>query len=306
MTDTAVRPKNESRNESRGSARRRDRPHRGAAAESDGRRYGAALLGGAALLLLVGGLAQGAWRHHQADLGVAATAQAEQGACARRSRRRGTRQRRHDDRHVAGDDDRVRGGEYFRAHQRLYRKALRRYRRSGQGGRPAGQTSSPLNSTIRLRKPRRRWLRTGRRCSKQQASRDLAQVTNARDSNLVKQGWLTLQQGDNDRLTLQAQTGGGRSGSVEYCGPGSPNSHTRAGEGLPARRGAVRRRHHPAQHRQRQPGDVRVDLHVHVDAFQRYPHPGVRAAGRGVRAWARRRRGGSCSREFRIVRFRAR
>ena len=28
-------------------------------------------------------------------------------------------------------------------------------------------TSSPLNSTIRLRKPRRRWLRTGRRCSKQ-------------------------------------------------------------------------------------------------------------------------------------------
>jgi RND family efflux transporter MFP subunit len=38
-----------------------------------------------------------------------------------------------------------------------------------------------------------------------QASRELAQVTNARDSNLVKQGWLTLQQGDNDRLTLAAQ-----------------------------------------------------------------------------------------------------
>jgi RND family efflux transporter MFP subunit len=38
-----------------------------------------------------------------------------------------------------------------------------------------------------------------------QASRDLAEVTNARDSNLVKQGWLTRQQGDNDRLTLQAQ-----------------------------------------------------------------------------------------------------
>jgi hypothetical protein len=38
-----------------------------------------------------------------------------------------------------------------------------------------------------------------------QASRDLAQRTNARDSNLVKQGWLTLQQGDNDQLTLRAQ-----------------------------------------------------------------------------------------------------
>ena len=38
-----------------------------------------------------------------------------------------------------------------------------------------------------------------------QASRELAEVTNARDSNLVKQGWLTAQQGDNDRLTLRAQ-----------------------------------------------------------------------------------------------------
>jgi RND family efflux transporter MFP subunit len=38
-----------------------------------------------------------------------------------------------------------------------------------------------------------------------EASRELAQVTNARDSGLVKQGWLTLQQGDNDRLTLAAQ-----------------------------------------------------------------------------------------------------
>jgi RND family efflux transporter MFP subunit len=38
-----------------------------------------------------------------------------------------------------------------------------------------------------------------------EASRELASVTNARDSNLVKHGWLTLQQGDNDRLTLAAQ-----------------------------------------------------------------------------------------------------
>ena len=38
-----------------------------------------------------------------------------------------------------------------------------------------------------------------------QASSELARVTNARDSNLVQKGWLTLQQGDNDRLTLAAQ-----------------------------------------------------------------------------------------------------
>jgi RND family efflux transporter MFP subunit len=37
------------------------------------------------------------------------------------------------------------------------------------------------------------------------ASRDLAQVTNERDGRLVKQGWVTMQQGDTDRLTLDAQ-----------------------------------------------------------------------------------------------------
>jgi RND family efflux transporter MFP subunit len=37
------------------------------------------------------------------------------------------------------------------------------------------------------------------------ASRDLASVTNTRDSDLVTKGWLTKQQGDTDRLTLQAQ-----------------------------------------------------------------------------------------------------
>jgi RND family efflux transporter MFP subunit len=38
-----------------------------------------------------------------------------------------------------------------------------------------------------------------------EASHELARVTNARDSGLVKQGWLTQQQGDNDRLTLASQ-----------------------------------------------------------------------------------------------------
>jgi RND family efflux transporter MFP subunit len=38
-----------------------------------------------------------------------------------------------------------------------------------------------------------------------QASRDLAKVTNDRDSNLVQKGWVTPQQGDTDRLTLAAQ-----------------------------------------------------------------------------------------------------
>ena len=37
------------------------------------------------------------------------------------------------------------------------------------------------------------------------ASRELARVTNERDGRLVQQGWVTLQQGDTDRLTLDAQ-----------------------------------------------------------------------------------------------------
>ena len=38
-----------------------------------------------------------------------------------------------------------------------------------------------------------------------QASKELARVTNDRDSSLVKKGWMTPQQGDTDRLTLDAQ-----------------------------------------------------------------------------------------------------
>jgi len=37
------------------------------------------------------------------------------------------------------------------------------------------------------------------------ATRDLAQVTWDRDKKLVKEGWVTLQQGDTDRLTLEAR-----------------------------------------------------------------------------------------------------
>jgi RND family efflux transporter MFP subunit len=37
------------------------------------------------------------------------------------------------------------------------------------------------------------------------ANMELAQVTNTRDSRLVKEGWVTEQQGDTDRLNLQAQ-----------------------------------------------------------------------------------------------------
>ena len=63
-----------------------------------------------------------------------------------------------------------------------------------------------------------------------EASRELPQVTNGRDSNLVKQGWLTLQQGDNDRLTLQAQQAAVSRRAVQYRRAGGADSKSSSQE----------------------------------------------------------------------------
>jgi multidrug efflux pump subunit AcrA (membrane-fusion protein) len=74
MTDIRVRPRNE--NTTDRADPKSDRvvtlPN---TVRKPPRRYGGALFGGAALLLLVGGLALGGWRHYQAGLEVAAIAQ---------------------------------------------------------------------------------------------------------------------------------------------------------------------------------------------------------------------------------------
>ena len=168
------------------------------------RRYGGAPLGAGALLLLVGGLGFGGWRHYQAELDAAATAQQIRTfvpnvrvAAVRDSgskitvslpatttafeaanifaRTSGYIEKRHVD-----IGDRVKAGALLADitapeldHQIAQAKAT------------LAQNQATLQQT--------------------QASRDLADVTNGRDSKLVKQGWLTLQQGDNDRLTLAAQ-----------------------------------------------------------------------------------------------------
>ena len=168
------------------------------------RRYGGAPLGAGALLLLVGGLGIGGWRHYQAELDAAATAQQIRTfipnvrvAAVRDSgskitvslpatttafeaanifaRTSGYIEKRHVD-----IGDRVKAGALLADitapeldHQIAQAKAT------------LAQNQATLQQT--------------------QASRDLADVTNGRDSKLVKQGWLTLQQGDNDRLTLAAQ-----------------------------------------------------------------------------------------------------
>jgi multidrug efflux pump subunit AcrA (membrane-fusion protein) len=68
----------------------------------------AALFGATALVLLLGGLGIGGWRHYQAELAVAATAQQRRTAVPDRSRGAGPRQRQQDHRHLARYDDGVR------------------------------------------------------------------------------------------------------------------------------------------------------------------------------------------------------
>jgi RND family efflux transporter MFP subunit len=168
------------------------------------RRYGSAPLGASALLLLAGGLAMGGWRHYQADLAVAATLQENRTlvpevrvAAVRDSGSKMTvtlpatttafeaanifaRTSGYIEKRYVDIGDRVKAGALLAEitapeldHQIAEAKAT------------LDQDKATLQQT--------------------QASRDLADVTNGRDSKLVKQGWLTLQQGDNDRLTLAAQ-----------------------------------------------------------------------------------------------------
>jgi RND family efflux transporter MFP subunit len=168
------------------------------------RSRGGMLFGSIALLLLVGGLAIGGWRHYQAERAVAATQhQAETAvpnvrvAAVRAGGSKITvtlpatttafeaanifaRTSGYIEKRYVDIGDHVKTGDLLADiiapeldHQITQAKAT------------LAQNEATLQQT--------------------QASRELAQVTNTRDSKLVTQGWLTLQQGDNDRLTLQAQ-----------------------------------------------------------------------------------------------------
>jgi RND family efflux transporter MFP subunit len=161
------------------------------------RRYGGALLGGTALLLLVCGLATGGWRHYQARLEVATAAQ--QGRTLVPDVRVAA---------VRASDSKIRvtlpatttAFEAANIFARTSGYIEKRYVDIGDrvkaGALLADITAPELDHQITQARAT---------LAQTQASRELAEVTNTRDSRLVKQGWLTLQQGDNDRLTLQAQ-----------------------------------------------------------------------------------------------------
>src|SRR5712664_2857146 len=168
------------------------------------RRYGGALLGGSALLLLLGSLGIGSWRHYQAYLEVATTAQQSRTfvpdvrvAAVRAS----------DSKITVSLPATTTAFEAANIFARTSGYIEKRYVDIGDrvkaGAVLADITAPELDHQITQAKAT--LAQNQATLQQTQASRELAEVTNTRDSKLVKQGWLTLQQGDNDRLTLQAQ-----------------------------------------------------------------------------------------------------
>jgi RND family efflux transporter MFP subunit len=168
------------------------------------RRYGGALLGAGALLLLAGGLGIGGWRHYQADLEAAATAQQTRTFVPEV---RVAAVRDSGSRIVVSLPATTTAFEAANIFARTSGYVEKRYVDIGDrvkaGALLADITAPELDHQIAQAKAT--LAQNQATLQQTQASRDLADVTNGRDSKLVKQGWLTLQQGDNDRLTLQAQ-----------------------------------------------------------------------------------------------------
>jgi RND family efflux transporter MFP subunit len=168
------------------------------------RRYGGALFGAGALLLLVGGLGVGAWRHYRAALEVATVSQWSQNLVPEV---RVAAVRASDDIMTVILPATTTAFEAANIFARTSGYIEKRYVDIGDrvkaGALLADITAPELDHQIA--QTRSILAQNQATLQQTQASRDLAQVTNARDSNLVKQGWLTRQQGDNDRLTLQAQ-----------------------------------------------------------------------------------------------------
>jgi RND family efflux transporter MFP subunit len=200
MTETAMRPKSED-------VQDRLDPESDrvvALPRKRRRRYAGTLLGGGALLLLAGGVGSGAWRHYQAERAVATTMEQSR---TRIPEVRVAAVRASDSKITVTLPATTTAFEAANIFARTSGYIEKRYVDIGDrvrvGALLAEITAPELDHQITQAKAT--LAQNQATLQQTQASRDLAQVTNARDSKLVKQGWLTLQQGDNDRLTLQAQ-----------------------------------------------------------------------------------------------------
>jgi RND family efflux transporter MFP subunit len=168
------------------------------------RNRGGVLVGSAALLLLLGGLAIGGWRHYEAERALAATMEHARTAVPEV---RVAAVRASDSKITVTLPATTTAFEAANIFARTSGYIEKRYVDIGDhvktGDLLADITAPELDHQITQAKAT--LAQNQATLQQTQASRDLADVTNGRDSKLVKQGWLTLQQGDNDRLTLQAQ-----------------------------------------------------------------------------------------------------
>ncbi|MDR3490335.1 MAG: efflux RND transporter periplasmic adaptor subunit [Bradyrhizobium sp.] len=168
------------------------------------RNYGGTLFGATALFLLLSGLGIGGWRHYQDELAVAATAEESRTAVPEV---RVATVRASDSKITVSLPATTAAFEAANIFARTSGYIEKRYVDIGDrvkaGALLAEITAPELDHQIAQAKAT--LAQNQSTLQQTEASRDLADVTNGRDSKLVKQGWLTLQQGDNDRLTLQAQ-----------------------------------------------------------------------------------------------------
>jgi RND family efflux transporter MFP subunit len=162
------------------------------------------LFGSIALLLLVGGLAIGGWRHYQAELAVAATQHQAETAVPNV---RVAAVRASDSKITVTLPATTTAFEAANIFARTSGYIEKRYVDIGDHVKTGDLLADIIAPELdhQITQAKATLAQNQATLQQTQASRELAQVTNSRDSKLVTQGWLTLQQGDNDRLTLQAQ-----------------------------------------------------------------------------------------------------
>lgn len=168
------------------------------------RRYGGALLGGGVLLIFMSALGYGAWRHYEAAQSVAATAREIDDAVpevrvAAVKASSGTINVT-----LPATTTAFEAANIFARTSGYIEKRYVDIGDHVKAGALLAQITAP-ELDHQISQAQATLAQNQAALQQSEASRDLADVTNARDSNLVKQGWLTKQQGDNDRLTLQAQ-----------------------------------------------------------------------------------------------------
>jgi RND family efflux transporter MFP subunit len=168
------------------------------------RSRGGAMLGTAALLVLLGALGVGGWRHYQAKIAVNATEQQIETAVPAV---RVAAVRAGDGKIVVTLPATTAAFEAANIFARTSGYVEKRYVDIGDRVKAGDLLADIIAPELdhQITQAKATLAQNEATLQQTQASRELAQVTNSRDSKLVTQGWLTLQQGDNDRLTLQAQ-----------------------------------------------------------------------------------------------------